>query len=73
MFSKEWCEDTLERCLYTCAETALALLGTKQFMNQIDWKMVLSATVLSGIITLLKCILLYKEDKDEQSGNSNKG
>lgn len=53
---KEFWKDTAERCLYTMAETALGVIGTCAIMEQVNWKVVVSASILSGIVTVLKCI-----------------
>ena len=63
-FTKEFWEDTFERAIYTVAETALGVIGTSIVMEQINWRVVVSASALSGIITVLKCIALKGGDND---------
>ena len=40
----------------TMAQTALATIGTAVAMSDVDWKFVLSATALAGIVSLLMAI-----------------
>ena len=37
----------------TMAETALGLIGTSQFIQEVNWVAILSATALSGVVTIL--------------------
>lgn len=62
IFTNEFWQDTLERAVYTVAETALGVLGTSMYMEQINWQVVLSASILAGIITVLKCIAVKGGD-----------
>ena len=41
------------RTLKTMAETALAVIGTSAILSVVDWLYVLSATALSGVVTIL--------------------
>ena len=44
------------RALKTVAQTAVATIGTAAVMAQVDWWMVLSASVLAGILSLLTSV-----------------
>ncbi|MBQ1351142.1 MAG: hypothetical protein IIY71_00265 [Oscillospiraceae bacterium] len=44
------------RALKTVCQTAIATIGTAAVMAQVDWMMVLSASVLAGILSLLTSI-----------------
>ena len=44
------------RALKTVAQTAVAAIGTAAVMAQVDWWMVLSASVLAGILSLLTSV-----------------
>lgn len=50
---KEWLIDTSIRAVKTMAEAALAILMTASYMGDVNWGMVLSASVLSGIMCFL--------------------
>lgn len=44
------------RAIKTIAQTAVATIGTAAVMAQVDWMMVLSASVLAGILSLLTSV-----------------
>ena len=45
------------RTIKTMAETALALIGTNTIgITEVDWIGVLSACLLSGVVTVLTCV-----------------
>ena len=46
----------LIRALRTVAQTAVATIGTSAVLSAVDWKMVLSASVLAGILSILTSI-----------------
>lgn len=50
---KEWLIDTSIRAVKTMAEASLAILMTASYMGDVNWGMVLSASVLSGIMCFL--------------------
>ena len=50
---KNWIKAAGIRALKTVAETAVATIGTSVVISQVDWKMVVSASILSGLISLL--------------------
>lgn len=44
------------RALKTVAQTAVATIGTAAVMASVDWQMVLSASILAGILSLLTSV-----------------
>lgn len=44
------------RAVKTMAQTAVATIGSAVVMSSVDWKMVLSASVLAGILSLLTSV-----------------
>ena len=44
------------RALRTIAQTAIAMIGTSAVMSDVNWTMVLSASALSGILSVLTSI-----------------
>lgn len=54
---KKWLKAAGIRSVKTVAETALAVIGTNAAgITDVDWLGLISACLLSGIITLLTCI-----------------
>ena len=51
--TKEWWKAAGVRAIKTVCQTAVASIGTAAVMSQVDWKMVLSASVLAGILSML--------------------
>lgn len=50
---KTWIKAAGIRAIKTVAETAIATIGTSAVISAVDWKLVVSASVLSGILSLL--------------------
>ena len=44
------------RALRTVCQTAIASIGTAAVLSQVDWKLVVSASILSGILSMLTSI-----------------
>lgn len=56
MMSNEFIKASLIRCVRTICQTAVACIGSATVLSSVDWKMVLSASLLSGILSLLTSI-----------------
>jgi len=54
--SANWWKAAGIRAIKTCAQAAIATIGTAAVLGQVDWKMVLSASALAGILSLLTSI-----------------
>ena len=50
---KEWIKKAGIRAVKTMAQTALATIGTSAAMGEVNWVLVGSASLLSGIVSLL--------------------
>lgn len=48
-----WLRAALIRAVRTVAQTAIATIGTSAVLSDVDWKIVASASVLSGILSVL--------------------
>lgn len=53
----EFWRRTKKKVLWTMAEAALAIIGSAQLLQDVNWPLVLSAVLMAGIITILKCIV----------------
>ncbi len=51
--SSDWWECAGIRALKTIAQTAIASIGTAAVMDAVNWKMVVSASLLAGLLSML--------------------
>lgn len=51
-----WLKAAGIRAIKTIAQTAVATIGTATVLGTVDWKMVVSASVLSGVLSLLTSV-----------------
>ena len=61
----KWFKAAGVRAIKTIAQTAIATIGTSAVMGDVNWKMVLSASVLAGILSLLTSVAGIPEVPDE--------
>ena len=52
----KWIKAAGVRAVKTMAQTAVALIGTSAFVNSVDWKMVVSGAIVSGVVSVLTSI-----------------
>jgi hypothetical protein len=64
-FTKEWWAAAGMRALRTVAQTAIATIGTAVVMSDVNWLAVLSASLLSGILSMLMSIAGLPELEDK--------
>ena len=53
---KNWFRAASIRAVRTMSQTAAALISTKAVLSDVDWKVVISAVALSGILSVLTAI-----------------
>lgn len=63
--TKKWAKAASVRAVKTVAQTAVATIGTAAVMGAVDWKMVASASALSGVISLLTSVAGIPEVGEE--------
>lgn len=56
IINKEWFKAAGIRALRTVAQTAIATIGTSAAIEAVDWKLVLSASCLAGILSMLTSV-----------------
>lgn len=66
IFKLEWLKAASIRALKTVAQTAIATIGTTALMNEVNWIMVGSASLMAGILSLLTSIAGLPELKDKE-------
>lgn len=52
----KWWKAAGIRAVKTVCQTAVATIGSSVVLSQVDWKVVLSASVLAGILSLLTSV-----------------
>ncbi len=62
---KTWIRAAGIRAIKTVAQTAVAMIGTTVVVSEVDWVMVASASVLSGVLSLLTSVAGLPELKSE--------
>ena len=51
--TKKWIRAALTRSVKTVAQRAVAMIGTAALISDVDWEMVVSASLLAGILSIL--------------------
>ena len=72
---KTWAKAAGVRCVKTMCQTAVAMIGTTVVMSEVNWSMVVSASVLAGVLSILtslaglpECPNCEEEGADETHG-----
>lgn len=63
----KWCKATGVRAVKTMAQTFVATIGTATVIGAVDWKMVLSASVLAGILSIATSVAGIPEVEAEEN------
>ena len=53
IFTKQWFKAAAIRAVKTCAQTAVATIGTAAVMGEVNWTMVFSASCLAAVLSIL--------------------
>ena len=61
----KWIKAAGVRAIKTIAQTAVAIIGTSATVGNVDWKMVASASVLAGVVSILTSVAGIKEVQAE--------
>ena len=62
---KEWIKAAGIRALKTVSQTAIATIGTSAVISEVNWIMVVSASVLAGLLSLLTSVAGLPELKNK--------
>lgn len=63
---KEWFKAAGIRAVKTMAQTAVSLIGVTTLMQEVDWLMIGSASLLSGVLSMLTSITGLPELKESE-------
>ena len=61
---KKWLKAAGIRAVKTVAQTAVATIGTSAVISAVDWKLVVSASILAGGVSLLTSVAGLPEVKE---------
>lgn len=50
--TKKWVKKAGVRAVKTIAQTFIATIGTATYLGAVDWKLVVSASVLAGVLSV---------------------
>ena len=62
--TKKWWKAAGVRAIKTIAQTSVAMIGTSVVIADVDWVMVVSASALAGVLSLLTSIAGLPEIKE---------
>lgn len=54
--TKKWFKAAGIRAIKTVAQAAIAVIGSATVLGSVDWKVVVSAAILAGILSLLTSV-----------------
>jgi len=66
VLSLDWLKAAGVRAARTMAQTAIATIGTSAYLGEVNWKLVASASVLAGILSILTSIAGLPELKGRE-------
>nr|DAV54326.1 MAG TPA: holin [Caudoviricetes sp.] len=65
MRTKKWIKAAAVRAVKTMAQTFIATIGSAAVLAAVDWKVVVSATVLAGILSVATSVAGLPEVEEE--------
>lgn len=57
----EWFKAASVRAIKTMAQAAIGVIGSSAVVSSVDWKMVVSASVVAGVVSILTSVAGIKE------------
>ena len=63
--TKNWIKAALVRAVKTIAQTAVATIGTATVFSEVNWTMIVSASLLAGLLSILTSIAGLPEVGEE--------
>lgn len=71
IITKKWLKAAGIRAIKTTAQTAIATIGSSAVISSVDWKMVLSTSLLGGILSLLTSVAGLPEVNEDTTDGSD--
>ena len=62
--TKQWIKAAAIRAVKTMAQSAIAMIGTSVVISDVDWKLVVSASLVAGLLSVLTSIAGLPEVDD---------
>jgi hypothetical protein len=63
--TKKWLKAAAIRAVKTIAQTAIATIGTTALITEVDWRVVLSASAMAGVLSVLTSVVTGLPEVDE--------
>lgn len=63
--TKKWIKAALVRCVRTVAQTSVATIGAAAVLSDVNWIMVVSASLLAGLLSILTSVAGLPEVKED--------
>lgn len=63
--TKEWLKKAGMRAVKTVAQTFIATIGTATYLGAVDWRLVVSASALAGILSIATSVAGIPEVEGE--------
>lgn len=64
---KKWLKAAAIRAVKTVAQTAAATIGTSAVLSSVDWQIVVSASLLAGLLSMLTSVAGLPEVKEDDA------
>ena len=65
IFTRQWFKAAGIHSLKTVCQTAVATIGTSAVLSSVDWRVVLSASLLAGVLSVLNSFAGLPEVTEE--------
>ena len=62
---KKWFKAAGVRAVKTIAQTAVGVIGSSAIISEVDWRVVVSASILAGVVSLLTSVAGLSEVKED--------
>ena len=62
----KWVKYASVRAIKTMAQTAIGVIGSSVLISTVDWKAVVSASVLAGVVSILTSVAGIPEVTEEE-------